>query len=162
MNEIIGNGAFVLLGAAISAGASYLAQKNVAKNEAERAKNEAVALQKQAIITDLIAYRFIITGKPIHDATALTKFNVALGSVPAYFSKNKKCLDLYRSFGEKFNSEKFYIMVTALMEDVPMDASMIDKDLLEATPAAISNEPLLPPINIYLSNISPNETPHKS
>lgn len=141
MNDVLGNGLFVLLGAAISAVSAFYAQKRVAERQAARADHDALAAQKRAIITDLISYRFVITGGPIYDPAALSRFNAALSAIPAYFFESKPCMDLYRSLGENFTPTKFYLLTKALMEDVPLEVKMIDEHLLASVPSARYNPP---------------------
>jgi len=87
------------------------------------------------IISELVAYRFVLTDKP-SSIEAVTAFNAALSRVPIEFMDSKKCIDLYRDFGNKFTSQKYYEFILALLEETLPGQQAIDKHVLENVPSA--------------------------
>lgn len=100
-----------------------------------QARKEKIASEKKRIIEALISYRFVLTAGRKNDPLPTMRFNAALSAIPVQFSNSKDCMDKYRSIGNSFTSEKYYELIIALMKDVPLDASVIDKHLLENVPS---------------------------
>lgn len=134
MNEIIGNGAFVIVGALLGAFVTTAMQNRLLTKQTRITQAEERRKSKQTVIAQLIAYRFVLTGR-VTEPAALTAFNAALSSVPVYFAENRNCMDMYRAIGDGFTAEKFHRLIIELMKDVPLPDSVIDKHLLENVPS---------------------------
>lgn len=128
--EVIGNGLFALA-AAVSAIAYQYWQYRRQLSKAEKAE---IANAKKSVIEKLISYRFVMTDRG-NDPEPTMHFNAALSAIPVHFSNSKECMDMYRAIGDGFTGEKYYNLIIALMRDVPLGSSAIDKHLLENVPS---------------------------
>lgn len=129
-SDVIGNGLFALT-AAISAIAYQYWQY---RRQLSRTMKGNIADDKKRIIEALISYRFALLPNRTANSIEATNFNAALSAIPVHFSHCKDCMDSYRSFGDSFNSDKYFKLIISLMKDVPIDYSSIDKHLLENVP----------------------------
>lgn len=100
-----------------------------------QSRQDKIAAEKKRIIEALISYRFVLIASRKNDPLPTMHFNAALSAIPVEFSHNKECMDKYRSIGDNFTAEKYYELIIALMKAVPLDASVIDKHLLENVPS---------------------------
>ncbi|RWR04189.1 hypothetical protein [Paenirhodobacter populi] len=134
MTEVLFAGAFAVAAAILGALITVINQNMQLKKQAEAIQIEQAASSKKSVIEDLVAYRFVLTDKGNH-AIPTTHFNVALSKIPVLFGANKKCIELYRAFGNEFTSSKFHDLIVELMKDVPLDTSHISAELLENVPS---------------------------
>jgi Flp pilus assembly protein TadB len=130
MTEVIGTGLFALAAALLAVAYQYWQFRR----QMEESRKAAVADQKKRVIEALIAHRFVLVPGADRRGPAADNFNSALSVVPVHFSHCKACMDSYRTVGDSFTSEKFFILIKALMEDVPLSTDRIDKHLLENVP----------------------------
>lgn len=129
--DTIVNGLIAVTGALMAVAYQYWQFRKEVKQSA----SERVAQEKRKVIEALVAYRFVLTPGENKDIAAVSAFNAALSSIPIYFSHNKKIIDAYRAFGNGFTPEKYYDFIILLLKDVPVNASTIDKHLLESVPS---------------------------
>jgi hypothetical protein len=122
-DDVIGNGLFAITAAFLAVAYQYWQFRRQLKKSHE-----------DAVITNLISYRFVLLGDRQNDPEPTMRFNAALSSIPVYFSHNKDCIDKYRSIGDGFTAEKYYALIISLMRDVPLGTAAIDKHLLESVP----------------------------
>ena len=127
-------GAFSVLAAILGALITVINQNRQLKKQAVALRLEEAASSKKAVIQDLIAYRFVLTDKGNH-ALPTAQFNAALSKIPVLFGSNKKCVELYRDFGDNFTSSNFYDLIVELMKNVPLDTSHMNASLLENVPS---------------------------
>ncbi len=107
------------------------------RKDRQEAIIEDIRRRRISIISDLFAYRFVLTDG-MFSADALTSFSYALNRIPIEFHDHKAVLDAYREIGTNFTSEKFYSFLRLLMEAVEIDADLIDRHMVEAPPSASS------------------------
>ena len=115
---------------ALAAAISAVAYQN------SQSRKEKIAAEQKSVIKDLISFRFVLTANSNRDPQSLMHFNAALSAIPVEFSHCKNCMDKYRSIGNNFTVERYYELILALMNAVPLDASVIDKHMLENVPSA--------------------------
>lgn len=129
-NEVIGNGLFALAAALLAISFSYWQYRR----QLRISHDDEISNAKKKIIENLFSYRFVLIGARKNDPIPTEKFNAALSAIPIHFSHSKRCIDLYKGIGNEFTPEKYYELVIALMEDVPLSVENINKDLLENVP----------------------------
>jgi hypothetical protein len=129
-NEVIGNGLFAM--AAALAAIAY--QYWQFRRQLVKSQKEIIAAEKKKVIEALISYRFVM-GERRNDPLPTMHFNAALSAIPVHFSDSKECIDGYRGIGDGFTPEKYYNLIIALMQDVPLGVAVIDKHLLENVPS---------------------------
>ncbi|MBA2589471.1 MAG: hypothetical protein H0U98_12710 [Alphaproteobacteria bacterium] len=130
-HDVIGNGLFALAAALAAIAYQYWQYRR----QLVKSHKEIIAAEKKQVIEALISYRFVLLGDRRNDPLSTMHFNAALSAIPVHFSESKECMDRYRSTGDGFTPEKFYNLIIALMQDVPLGTSAIDKHLLENVPS---------------------------
>lgn len=129
-DDVVGNGLFAIAAATLAVAYQYWQYRR----QIIKSQKEGIAAEKKKVIEDLIAYRFVLVADRGNDPFPTMKFNAALSAIPVHFSHNKDCIDKYRVIGSDFTAEKYYELVMALMADVPLGVSALDKHLLENVP----------------------------
>jgi hypothetical protein len=127
--------AATLLASILAALISITWQLCKARRDAENARIEERAQRRREIVTDLIAYRFVLSNK-IQSVETVSRFKYALSRIPMEFMDNKDILDKYRDFGNNFTPEKFYEFIKVLLDSINANRMLIDKSILENMPSA--------------------------
>ena len=73
---------------------------------------------KMRIISDLVAYRFVLTASPSKHGgqeEALV-FNTALSRTPVEFIEYNEVLRQYQELGNSFTAKKFHSLITAMLD----------------------------------------------
>lgn len=92
----------------------------LARKEKSEAIREEVKARKMANISDLVAYRFVLTeyGNDIPEAAmARLNFNAALSRTPVNFVDNKEILAKYSDLGSDFTAKKYHDLVALMLQD---------------------------------------------
>ncbi len=92
----------------------------LARKERTEAIRDEVKVRKMAIISDLVAYRFVLTeaGNEIPEAAlARLNFNSALSRTPVNFVENNAIMAKYSEFGSEFTGKKYHELITLMLED---------------------------------------------
>lgn len=131
MGEAITSGLFALTAAITAISYQYWQFRNQMKKNNEKEISDS----KKRVISELIAYRFVLIGDRKNDPEPTMKFNAALSSIPIEFSENRNCIEKYRTIGNNFTADKYYGLIKILMDDVSLDANGIDIDLLKNVPS---------------------------
>ena len=73
---------------------------------------------KMKIISDLVAYRFVLTdrgsGQDLQEAKII--FDTALSRIPIDFIEHEEVLDRYKKLGTNFTPEKYYELIKTMLE----------------------------------------------
>jgi hypothetical protein len=89
-------------------------------NDRIEAASAEIKNRKIAVISDIVAYRFVLTanGNAIPEASeARFHFNTALSRVAIEFLDNCQILTKYDEIGDEFTSQKFQELVSLMTED---------------------------------------------
>lgn len=130
-NDVIGNGLFAIAAAFAAIAYQYWQYRR----QLVKSQKETIAAEKKKVIEALISYRFVLLENRRNDPLPTMHFNAALSAIPVHFSDSKECIERYRTIGNGFTPEKYYNLIIALMQDVPLGTSVIDKHLLENVPS---------------------------
>ena len=104
--------------AALAAVAALLWQINREVRSVRRKEMEVKRAAKMKIISDLVAYRFVLTSNPSKQGggeEALV-FNTALSRIPVDFIEHNDVLRRYQELGNSFTAIKFHDLIAAMLK----------------------------------------------
>lgn len=103
------------------------------KQKTHQAEEDRVA-RRMAIISDLVAYRYVLTGRG-NTKISQFHFNSALSRIPIEFIDDTVVIDAYRSIGDKFSPEKYHNLILSLISATRELPSHVDIDLIRSVPS---------------------------
>ncbi|MTE00514.1 hypothetical protein GIY56_09455 [Paracoccus sp. YIM 132242] len=117
-------------------------------------ETELVMRQKMSIISDLVAYRFAITGGTKNTPQDVSNFNAALSRIPVEFIDHPTCVELYRKIGDNFTAGRFYELINELVKAADPKRKNFDLSTIEGVPTAT---PL--PLQVVISGLVATTVP---